>query len=95
MNTNLEAPQVLRNADFFLDVCGESCPLPILKTKRTLLKMQPGEVLEVHADDDNYPHDVLAFCKQAGHEVMLHTLHKSKAHVRIIRIQKGLPVLRA
>ena len=35
---------------YTLDVCGEVCPMPVIKTKAMLDKMGPGEVLEVIVD---------------------------------------------
>ncbi len=30
-----------------LDVCGPNCPLPILKTRKTIAKPSPGEALKL------------------------------------------------
>jgi len=37
-------------ADKTLDVCGEVCPMPVLRTKRALEEMKAGETLEVIVD---------------------------------------------
>ena len=34
-------------ADQTLDMCGYACPMPILKTKQALAKMNTKEVIEV------------------------------------------------
>jgi tRNA 2-thiouridine synthesizing protein A len=34
-----------------LDACGLNCPLPVLRTKKTLDKMASGEVLQIIATD--------------------------------------------
>ena len=36
--------------DIELDVCGQICPVPALKTKKQLMKMRPGAVLKVITD---------------------------------------------
>lgn len=38
-------------AEKILDVTGLSCPLPVLKARRLLREMKPGQTLEVLATD--------------------------------------------
>jgi hypothetical protein len=38
-----------------LDACGLNCPLPVLRTKKTLDKMASGEVLQIIATDPGDP----------------------------------------
>ena len=38
-------------ADTTLDASGLNCPLPILKTKKALNKMESGQILEVISTD--------------------------------------------
>jgi len=33
-----------------LDVCGQVCPVPALKTKKQLMTMKPGSILKVISD---------------------------------------------
>ncbi len=37
--------------DFELDVRGEACPYPLIRTKQQVDKLQKGEVLKVLASD--------------------------------------------
>jgi len=53
-----------------LDVTGLACPLPILKTKVELVRMQSGEVLHVIATDPLAPLDFRAFCLRTEHELL-------------------------
>lgn len=53
-------------SDQTLDATGLNCPLPILKTKKALQKMESGEVLEVLSTDAGSIKDIEAFCKQTG-----------------------------
>lgn len=53
-----------------LDVKGLNCPLPILRTKKTLTTMASGEVLRVLATDPGSVKDFQAFCKQTGNELL-------------------------
>ena len=54
-----------------LDVKGLSCPLPILRTKKTLAEMESGQVLRVLATDPGSLKDFPAFAKQTGNELLL------------------------
>jgi tRNA 2-thiouridine synthesizing protein A len=57
-------------ADEFLDARGLSCPMPMLKTKKTLQGMKSGQVLEVLGTDPGSKNDIPAFCKKGGHEFL-------------------------
>jgi len=56
--------------DEYLDAKGLNCPLPILKTKVVLTKMQPGQVLFVEATDPHSIIDFEAYCARTGHEIL-------------------------
>ncbi len=53
-----------------LDTRGLNCPLPILKTKKTLSEMQSGEVLRVVSTDPGSIRDFQAFARQTGNELV-------------------------
>ena len=53
-----------------LDVKGLNCPLPILRTKKTLAEMDSGQVLRVLATDAGALKDFPAFAKQTGNELL-------------------------
>lgn len=54
-------------ADKYLDAKGLSCPLPILKCKKALQDVAPGETLEVLATDPGSVADFASFCRMTGH----------------------------
>lgn len=56
--------------DETLDARGLSCPMPLLKTKKTLKNMKPGQVLEVMGTDPGSKNDIPDFCKKGGNELM-------------------------
>jgi len=56
--------------DETLDCQGLSCPMPILKTKKTLNKMNSGQILEILSTDPGTANDLPAFAKKAGHEYL-------------------------
>jgi tRNA 2-thiouridine synthesizing protein A len=53
-----------------LDVKGTCCPYPQLKTKVTLDKMNPGEILEVLTDDRTTADNICLAVKQLGDIVL-------------------------
>ncbi|CAG0939381.1 Sulfur carrier protein TusA [Gallionellaceae bacterium] len=58
------------NFDKELDARGLNCPLPILKTKKSLADMAPGQVLKVVATDSGSVKDMQAFANQTGNTLV-------------------------
>ncbi|MFB3100339.1 MAG: sulfurtransferase TusA family protein [Gammaproteobacteria bacterium] len=56
--------------DQVLDAKGLNCPLPILKAKVLLNKMQPGEILFVEATDPHSVIDFEAYCARTDHKLL-------------------------
>ena len=52
--------------DQTLDARGLKCPLPILKARKALNAMQPGQTLAVLATDPGSVRDFQAFCRATG-----------------------------
>ena len=67
-----------------LDALGLLCPLPVLKARRRLSRLAPGEVLRLRSDDPAAVVDVPHFCAEAGH-VLLDTAEQDGTHVFLIR----------
>lgn len=53
-----------------LDARGLNCPLPILKAKKAINKINSGEVLRIIATDPGSVKDFEAFTKQTGHDLI-------------------------
>ena len=53
-----------------LDARGLNCPLPILRTKKSLNDMLSGQVLRVLATDPGAVRDFQAFSRQTGNELL-------------------------
>ena len=53
-----------------LDTSGLNCPLPVLKARKILIGMRPGEILEVITTDPMSVVDMPVFCAQAGHTIV-------------------------
>ena len=58
------------NFDKELDARGLNCPLPILRTKKSLAELTAGQVLKVTATDPGSVKDMQAFAKQTGNELL-------------------------
>jgi len=53
--------------DAEIDCEGLLCPLPVLKARKRLMGMKPGQVLRIRATDAMAAIDLPHFCAQAGH----------------------------
>ncbi len=53
-----------------LDVKGLACPLPVLRAKKAMREVPPGEVLEVLATDPGTVEDFDAFCRTTRHTLL-------------------------
>jgi tRNA 2-thiouridine synthesizing protein A len=63
--------------DQTLDCDGLLCPLPVLRARKVLLGMQPGQVLRVSSTDPMAIVDLPHFCVDAGHEYLGSTINGS------------------
>ena len=57
-------------ADMELDARGLNCPLPILRAKKSMQELSPGQVLKVLATDPGSVKDFEAFSRQTGSELL-------------------------
>lgn len=62
----------MSDSDFqqILDVKGLKCPMPMLRTKKALARMQPGEKLLVQATDLHALRDLSQFADQTGNKLL-------------------------
>ncbi|CAG7639821.1 sulfurtransferase TusA family protein [Paenibacillus allorhizosphaerae] len=61
------------NSNKVLDAKGLACPMPIVRTKKTIDELESGQVLEVHATDKGAKNDLAAWVKSTGHELVQDT----------------------
>ena len=66
------------NFDKELDARGLNCPLPILKTKKSLNDMTSGQVLKVVSTDCGSVKDMQAFAEQTGNTLVSQTEEKGE-----------------
>lgn len=53
-----------------LDACGLACPLPIVKTRKSLAGMTSGQVLRVSTTDPGSLEDIPTFAEQTGNPLL-------------------------
>ena len=61
----MTAPDVVE-----LDATGLACPMPLLKAKRALNAMAPGQRLRVKATDSGSVRDFAVFARQSGNALL-------------------------
>jgi rhodanese-related sulfurtransferase/TusA-related sulfurtransferase len=73
-------------ANVILDAKELACPMPIVKTKKAMIGIEAGQVLEVQATDKGSKADIKAWSEKSGHqylgtledgEVLKHYIRKS------------------
>lgn len=71
-----------------VDACGLQCPGPILKMKKAMDALAPGERVEIASTDPGFGRDAAAWCSSTGNKL----LSKETANgVSTIVIEKELP----
>lgn len=81
---NSQYIQDLINIDIELDATNLTCPLPILKTKKSLLNMNSGEILKVITTDRNSINDFTLFSQKTGN-ILLRQEEYSGKYIHIIK----------
>ncbi|MNL79960.1 Sulfurtransferase TusA [compost metagenome] len=56
--------------DIVVDTKGMACPMPIVKAKKALDGLEPGQVMEVHSTDKGSVNDFQAWVKQTKHVLL-------------------------
>ncbi|WP_079507244.1 sulfurtransferase TusA family protein [Mesobacillus jeotgali] len=58
------------SADKILDAKGLACPMPIVKTKKSMNELEPGQVIEVQATDKGSTTDLKAWAQSTGNQYL-------------------------
>lgn len=72
------------NFDKELDTRGLACPLPVLKTRRALNELNPGQVLKIVATDGGTPKEIQDFAALTGNELLL-SRHQNGEYIMFLR----------
>ncbi len=69
-----------------LDLSGLKCPLPVLKTRKALKALMPGDLLEVHCTDPLSVIDIPNLIRETGDRV---EITERAARLFVFRIEKA------
>lgn len=53
-----------------LDVKGQLCPIPVIRTQNQVKRLAPGDILAVVCTDPGVQQDIPAWCRINGHSVI-------------------------
>ena len=67
-----------------LDASGLLCPLPVIRVQDRIKGMASGEVLEVLATDPGTRHDIPAWCRVHGHQLVESKQNGERLQFRIL-----------
>ena len=82
------APTLSTTEIIRVDACGIQCPGPILKLKKSMESLQPGQRLEVSSTDAGFPRDAEAWCHTTGNQFVE---KRSEGGKYVVLIEKGTP----
>lgn len=72
--------------DTTVDAVGLFCPIPVVRLKKELDKVQPKGVVELLSDDPGVLEDLPAWCSETGNKVL--SLQKNEEGVFIAYVMK-------
>lgn len=68
------------NFDKELDARGLNCPMPILKTKKSLADMTSGQILKITTTDPGSVKDMQAFANMTGN-ILISSAEENNIHI--------------
>ena len=71
---------------YTLDVCGYVCPHPQMYCKKSLQKMEEGDVLSLIFDNPSSKETIIQMCEAAGDEILEDSKEDGKI---VLMIEKG------
>ncbi len=69
----------------WVNACGVQCPGPILKLKKGMETLKPGQCLEVSATDAGFPRDAESWCRTTGNHILSQTEENGIYRVRVAK----------
>jgi tRNA 2-thiouridine synthesizing protein A len=75
--------------DTVLDARRLLCPMPVIRTQDAVQKLQPGQTLRVLSTDPGVLHDIPAWCRVHGHEVLDMQEGEAEIVIRILVCKPG------
>ena len=74
-------------ADYVVDCTGTLCPVPVVRLRQEIDKIESGKVIKVIATDPASVKDMPAFARNTGHE-LLHSARSGSAFEFYFRKQE-------
>lgn len=74
------------NADLFVDAKGLTCPMPIVKARKAIDSLEPGQTMQLESTDKGSVNDFQSWVKRTNH-----TLEKMEEDEGVYRffVKKG------
>jgi len=76
-------------APVIVDARNLLCPMPVIRTQDTVVKLQPGDSIKVLCTDPGVLHDIPAWCRVHGHEVIDIEEHEHEISITVRVGQSG------
>ena len=68
-------------SDHELDARRLLCPMPVIRTQEKAAQLKPGDTLAVTCTDPGAIHDIPAWCRVNGHEII--NIQQQQEEIRI------------
>jgi NADPH-dependent 2,4-dienoyl-CoA reductase/sulfur reductase-like enzyme/peroxiredoxin family protein/TusA-related sulfurtransferase/rhodanese-related sulfurtransferase len=68
-----------------IDACGLQCPGPILRVKKEMESLRPGESIRISATDPGFVSDIAAWCKSTGNRLVDLKPVEGKYHATLMK----------
>lgn len=68
-----------------LNVCGLSCPGPIVEVSREMEELEEGQILRVTATDPGFARDIQSWCQNTGNQLLSQTEEKGTFTATILK----------
>ena len=70
--------------DLELDLKGLKCPLPVLKTRKAMTRLEAGARIRVLSTDPMSVIDIPHFCQEAGHRLVSRQTGENDVHIFLL-----------
>ncbi len=66
-----------------LDARRMLCPMPVIRTQQKVEQLQPGDTVTVTCTDPGALHDIPAWCRVNGHEILGMQQHEDEIIISV------------
>ena len=73
-----------------LNVCGLSCPGPIVSVSKKINELKDGDMLKIKATDPGFARDIESFCNNTGNTLISKSENKGIWNVEIVKGSKNI-----